>query len=484
MRRLFAPAEGELRRPLLVLIALLSIAILVEFVVITWMGILLTNTTHLLDRESDEYTVALEMEINAREQETDLLYYLRDGDEEYLVRLADDHSDFDAALAQYRTVSEGNPEQVAWVNQLEAQMAEGEGLSNKLVALARQETADLNTLYALFSEIDNLLDETIQIHRLDDREWQSVVREIEINLKGIVVSITGYHILADPALRAKYDDSWADLTGHLAKFRELAQTPEEQAWLEELVGKLEQVGALSHKLLASQDEEERLFAKYVAVLHNISEDILDEGVQPEIERERAEIALAMRRTIAMTQVGGGILGGLALVVALLGGFTLSRRAIAAHEYRRRFQLLYENMPISIWMFDRDGTLTHGNPAAFTMAGVEDPSRMVNNYNLLRDAVDLKLAHAQMERLSKGEVSRFSHVLDMTRVKYKTTRGGGDAPRHDPVCSDSRRWFGDHLRGDSRRCHREGARRRSNAPSAGGIGSHAHRRRHSAHCPNP
>ncbi|NOY98413.1 MAG: GAF domain-containing protein [Chloroflexi bacterium] len=101
---------------------------------------------------------------------------------------------------------------------------------------------------------------------------------------------------------------------------------------------------------------------------------------------------------------------------------IQRSEQALREDEERYRLVFENAPFSIWMCDKQGTVTFANQAALDLFGVSDPTQVVGRYNIYRDVTEAERPLlTYFERAWAGEVVRYRQNLDMTTVKYDTAR---------------------------------------------------------------
>jgi len=319
--------------------------------------------------------------------------------------------------------TEAEPKDLTLAQELRTRAAEAARLTEVLIALRQRETADFATLQALFARADNLLDDAIQLSRPDDIAWIKATDEIEINLKGMLVGVNSYLLQPGAGAQTKYADSWADIRQALALFQALVETPTERAWSDEVASLIEEAGAVNERLLATEDAETARFADLQAALHTIGEQLLDEQAQPESQADRVKAESRLLQAVLTISRRGLALGLLAAVLGLAGGAWLYRRAISAHHYARMFQALVEHIPLSVWLYRRDGTAMFANQATFDTFGIADPAEVLGRYNVYANATEAgkPLLKRFDEVWAGGSVQRFRHELDMTRVAYKTTR---------------------------------------------------------------
>ncbi len=84
--------------------------------------------------------------------------------------------------------------------------------------------------------------------------------------------------------------------------------------------------------------------------------------------------------------------------------------------------LISHAPFSIWVCNGEGTVIFANQAALNLFGVTDPAQVIGRYNIYHQSTEAEKALlAYFEQAWAGEVVRYRQDLDMTTVKYDTTR---------------------------------------------------------------
>ena len=95
---------------------------------------------------------------------------------------------------------------------------------------------------------------------------------------------------------------------------------------------------------------------------------------------------------------------------------------ALREKGLMIQSLITHAPFSIWVCNGEGTVIFANQAALGLFGVTDPTQVIGRYNIYHQSTEAEKALlAHFEKAWAGEVVRYRHNLDMTTVKYDTTR---------------------------------------------------------------
>jgi len=147
-------------------------------------------------------------------------------------------------------------------------------------------------------------------------------------------------------------------------------------------------------------------------------------------RQTLTLMVGMESGAISTADGSTELPGLAVsVMAFLAVFFLRRFIIEQNDRKQALrgqelmvQSLITHAPYSIWVCDGEGTVIFANQAALDMFGVTDPDQIIGRYNIYRDATEAeKPLLAYFEQAKRGEVVRYLQDLDMTTVKYDTSR---------------------------------------------------------------
>ena len=294
------------------ILLLLVAALVVNLVVFSYQGhVVRVSVVSLVEEGLREQVHAQEMEINAREMEGGLYRYLRGGDPADLEKFQHDVSDFRASLEGYSALAEGEAE-TRWAAEIEALIAHAQSQAEEIIALHHQQTTDFEVLQENFTALDTLLDESLQPARQEEAAYQTALLEMEINAKGMVLSVTSY--LSNPAtnFKDKFYDSQVDFATHLADFQTLGG--EEQIWADDLETLFSHLTNQGEALLKSKDAEEEKFSAFTAALHQISEDLLDEKIQLEISANLTQTEKTLLSTLSST-LAISLVSALLIVIA-------------------------------------------------------------------------------------------------------------------------------------------------------------------------
>jgi PAS domain S-box-containing protein len=87
----------------------------------------------------------------------------------------------------------------------------------------------------------------------------------------------------------------------------------------------------------------------------------------------------------------------------------------------RFSSIFNESPVSICVFDRDGILTHANPACATLFGLASSNDLLGCDLFRTPDVPIEI----MEKIRRGERIDFDWILDLDALsgKYETTKSG-------------------------------------------------------------
>ncbi|MBN1475337.1 PAS domain-containing protein [Candidatus Sumerlaeota bacterium] len=420
MRPLSIRFRRSLRWPLLTLIFMLITVIVIELALLARLGVQVASGQRDLAIATSEQIAAIRMENNAREQDMALFRYLRTGDPVHLEHLANTWVEFRQMLVEYQSDPALRPEESALLGHISRLEGQADTLAGVLIALRQHKATDFLTLRRRLDEASALLN-TMHLHGgTGDGDWLQTVRSVEANLERILLAVSGYVAVSDPALREGFHSAAAQMRGHLEALSSMVDTPDLIALSESLGGTVGDIASLGERILATQDDEAAHFAQYAEVLQTLSQGVLREGLQrATADRQiaaREQLGALIRRTV----LNGLILGGLTALLGLGGAVWLYRQAISAHDYSHMFQTLIDHAPFSVLLCRAQGTVTYANPAAIELLGPADPGEIIDHPNVLFDSARTQESlRSLFERARGGEVLHTHMSLDPRDLPFAT-----------------------------------------------------------------
>jgi C4-dicarboxylate-specific signal transduction histidine kinase len=406
----------SLRGPLLALILVLSAVVGIQLLLLAELGRKVNEGQTQLQTATAEQIEALEMEINAREQDMDLFRYLRTGDEVYLNQLADRWVDLNEMIYEHRThVDPGSSDQHL-ADELVDLMSEAESRAGVLIMLRQHQLANLDTLRSSIEEIDRLLARVGAMEGASTGSLHDVMRQIELDLDDAMLAVSSYVAVPREDLRGRLERSLDSLRLEVEILADRQETHSEVTWIPQVVDELVKTDVLVRRIIATQLDQAQQFAEYAATLKTLSEDALGKGLRVPTATRQAQASNTLRATIDRTVLHGLLLGGIAALVALLGGMWLYRHAVSAHEYAQVFQNLIDHAPQGVLLHSPAGVVTYANPAALAMLGVRDPEQIVGRANLLLTEAKIGEPPARLfQRVSEGETVHREISIDLAEI---------------------------------------------------------------------
>ena len=130
-------------------------------------------------------------------------------------------------------------------------------------------------------------------------------------------------------------------------------------------------------------------------------------------------------TTHMTEIPGLIVSIITLIIIIFINHIITERRRTDEELKEKEQMiesLIAYAPYSIWICNGEGTIVFANQASLKLFGVNDPSQIIGTYNIYSHTTEEEKPFlAYFERAQSGEIVHYRHDLDMTKVKYNTSR---------------------------------------------------------------
>jgi PAS domain S-box-containing protein len=413
----------SLRWPLLTLVFMLITVIVIELALLARLGVRVASGQRDLAIATAEQIAAIRMENNAREQDMALFRYLRTGDPIYLDHLADTWVEFRQMLVEYQSDPALRPEESAQLGQISRLEGQADTLAGVLIALRQHKATDFLTLRRRLDEASTLFDTFHVLGGTGDEDWMPTVRSVEANLERILLAVSGYVAVSDPALRESFQSAAAQMREHLVVLSSMMNSPDLLELAESLSETVGEIASLGERILATQDDEAAHFAQYAEVLQTLSQGVLREGLQRATEERQIAAREQLSALIHRTVLNGLILGGLAALLGLGGAVWLYHQAISAHEYSHMFQTLIDHAPFSVLLCRAQGTVTYANPAAIELLGPSNPSEIIGRPNVLFESARTpESLRSLFERARGGEVLHTHMSLEPRNLPFTSDRG--------------------------------------------------------------
>ncbi len=297
----------HLRTKLLLLIALLSVALLVNLSALLLLAQAFSHSLQTIQEVAiQQQTTALQMQALLRDAEAALYRYQIEGEAGFADQFTNQLDEFGQEIGVFEALASGDQEQ-DWVAELKLAQKNASELGNELIEQRNQQTADLQTLETLQAEAVTLLHNEIAPQQPDNQLFQDAVGGMLISLNEMPSAVTSFLTTSEETERIRFTETAVSFRQYLLQFQ---SQPGTDVWAEELESKFMELEATGSRLISGRDQQQALFAQFAAILFHVGQELIVEEIQPQtaqnLAQAEADIAAALRTSIGVSVVTAGV----------------------------------------------------------------------------------------------------------------------------------------------------------------------------------
>jgi signal transduction histidine kinase len=309
----------RIRVKLMLLVICLGLALVVNLAALGWLAGVVAVVQRTLEDVSRQQVVAVQMQTRLRDGEAALYRYLIEGEAGFAAQFAEQLRSFEAQIANYQAQAK-TAEESGWADTLNLTHQEAARIGTELIELRDAQSGDLEKLETAQIELDTLLLGPVLAARPTDVAYQDIVIGQHENLRAAFLAVSAFLASPEETEPARFTEAVVDFQQYHRQFTALAQTPQEQTWVEAIGASFAEVESLGVRLINVREQQQTQFANFAAVLFRANEDILAGQIQPHAERAladaRTDLQSALDSAVRVSLLFGLSASLLAAVIAL------------------------------------------------------------------------------------------------------------------------------------------------------------------------
>lgn len=312
----------HLRTKLLLLIALLSIALLVNLSALLLLARTFSRSLQTIqDVAIQQQATALQMQALLRDAEAALYRYQIEGEAGFAIQFANRLNEFGQEIKVFESLASGEQEQ-AWAAELKVAQENASELGNELIQRRNQQAADLQTMETLQTETTALLHDEIAPRQPDNPLFQETIGGMLTSLNEMPSAVTDFLATSEERERIHFTETAVSFRQHLHQFQ---SQPGTDVWAGELEARFLELEAAGSRLISGRDQQQALFAQFAAILFHVGQELIVGEIQPQtaqnLAQAEADITAALRTSIGVSVVTAGVTA----VIATIGAVVLLRQ---------------------------------------------------------------------------------------------------------------------------------------------------------------
>ena len=287
---------------------------------------------HLRDIDEPASEAAYEMEINAIGTGLGVVKYLETGDPEDQQRVLDDEGDFERAVADYKRLVQYDAQRREAGDEIESLYREYRDLGDDLMEERDRQERLFKQITVNFDSMDEISDDRLQTMvdqaTPDGPEKVGLSSEAETEIVEVGTWFGIYLRDPSPESRARVSDNADDFREEMRSLRALDLTQDEEYWVGRLEERFEDNLRTIEEALSSEDTIQDDSEQFTD-LRNRIDKVLDEQMQPLVQRELESVEGAVVETVGDVRSALVVLMLLGLVMGSGAAVAISRNIVTS-----------------------------------------------------------------------------------------------------------------------------------------------------------
>jgi len=304
----------SLRSKLITTVALLFVALLINLLLIGYLGRSSILAFNAVSKTNDILATTMQMQAEIRGAEAALYRYLIEGEQGFANQFTSHFTAFGQELREYQAAAI-SLEDMALVNQLLEVYQEANEFGNTLLSLHDEQQIELELLITQQTELTTLLGGKLADTVTDDSILLKALKEIQIASGELGQAVTTYIIFPEVNQRLRYTQAVISFRKNLPLLQTTLVSVEEQQLIHQIQVLFEQYGQTGIKIIVNHDQQQELFANFADVFYLSGQQILLGAIQPNAKQALLETEYQLQQALRLS-VGGSLATAiLVLVVA-------------------------------------------------------------------------------------------------------------------------------------------------------------------------
>lgn len=314
----------SLRTRLVIFVLLFGSAVLTNIFALVYLARSISSSMQEIERIRQRQLVAVQMNAHLRDAEAALYRYQINGEAGFKFQFIEQLDHFSNDIEQYRGLaSEANEQQ--WASSLEMSYQQTLTTGSDLIELRDQQTAMMEDFLSTQSRLSTFLLTDVMPNRPDDAEYQASVTEMQDASRAMLSAVTGYLASPEEGKRVQFTDAVVSFQQGINDFRNIAQSEEEVRWTNDALAQFEKLKSLGTKLIGGRDLQESLYANFISIIFNASQQIIVGQIEPHETEKFSQEQQGLLNSVLVASTTSILAAAVISSFAILFMFYLSRQ---------------------------------------------------------------------------------------------------------------------------------------------------------------
>jgi len=305
----------SIRLKLIATTALLSVALLINLLILGYLARSSIETFNALRKTNDLLATTIQMQAEIRGAEAALYRYLIEGEEGFANQFISHIESFGQELSVYQAAAISS-EDIALVNQLFEVYQEANELGNTLLSLHDQQQMELELFIDQQAELTSLIDDELSSAVADNPELLMALNELLLASNELGQAVTTYIIFPEVNQRLRFTQAVISFRKNLSILKSDLVSAEEQELLGQIQDLFEQYQQTGIIIIVNHGKQQELFANFADVFYLSGQQILLGTIQPDAEQALIDTKNQLQRALLLS-VGGSLVSAILAVVVTM-----------------------------------------------------------------------------------------------------------------------------------------------------------------------